>query len=49
MPYPDVACWCGAARPSGGKTVAAKSPAGEGLKENFVYLFIFHKLSNTGI
>ena len=49
MPYPDVAFWCGAVRPSGGKTVAAKSTTGESLKENFLYLFTFPKLSNAGI
>jgi len=55
MPCPDMR-WVHAARASGGKTVAARSQAklqalkpGEGLKEDFVCMFIFSDISNAGM
>jgi hypothetical protein len=52
MSCPDVALSVSVARPSGGKAKAARLRArvepGEGLNEDFVYLF-FSKVSNAGI
>jgi hypothetical protein len=42
VPIPDVACWVGAARPSGGKTTAVRL-------EGFVHMFIFSNVSDAGI
>jgi hypothetical protein len=43
--YPDVSRWVSAARASCGKTAAARSQ----FTEDFVYLFTFYNVSNTGI
>ena len=56
MPYPDVAHWVCAGKMSCGKIVTALSQAElqalqhrYGLKEDFIYLFIFSNISNAGI
>jgi len=45
VPYADIAHWVSAARASCGKTAAARSR----FIEDFVYLFTFDNVSNTGI
>jgi hypothetical protein len=56
MPYPDFARWVSAAMLSGRKTAAPRLRAGlqalrhrAGLNEDFLYLFTFAYVSNTGI
>lgn len=44
VPYTDISRWVSAARASG-KTAAATSQ----FTEDFVYLFTFYNVSNTGI
>lgn len=56
MPHPDVAAWVYAARSSVGKTAAARLRAelqtlqlGVGLNKDFLYLFTFYEVSNSGL